>query len=414
MIFLNLLRESFLFAIHSLVVNKLRTILSLLGITIGIFAIISVLSVIDALENSIRTSIASLGDRMVYVQKWPWSMGSDYAWWEYMNRPQPKLEEMELLKKRSTRIEDIALTIEFRNTVVYKDNYAENTAIEGVTTDYQNVRNFEILQGRFFSEWESVSGRNMAVIGATLAEKLFQNTDPIGKVIKIGGRKTTIIGIIKKQGDDFFGFSMDNNIIIPITYAKQFVNIDSDDVGPTMWVKPMASISMEEFLDDLKGNMRNIRRLKPKEKDDFALNQTSIISNGFDQLFIIIDIAGIIIGGFSILLGGFGIANIMFVSVKEQTRIIGIQKALGAKKSFILQQFLYEASILSLLGGILGLLAVYLLVIVGREATGMNFTLSISNIILGLVTSVSIGVISGFAPAYTASRLNPVEAMSSV
>lgn len=414
MIFLNLLRESFLFAIHSLIVNKLRTILSLLGITIGIFAIISVLSVIDALENSIRNSIASLGDRMVYVQKWPWAMGGDYAWWEYMNRPQPKIEEMELLQKRSSKIDKIALTIEFRNTVIFNDNYAENTAVEGVTYDYQNVRNFEILQGRFFSEWEAVSGRNMCIIGATLAEKLFLNTDPIGKTIKIGGRKTTVIGVLKKQGDDFFGFSMDNNVIVPIQYSKQFVNIDSDEVGPTMWVKPVETVSMEEFIDDLKGNMRSIRRLKPKEKDDFALNQTSIISNGFDQLFIIIDIAGIIIGGFSILVGGFGIANIMFVSVKEQTRIIGIQKALGAKRSFILQQFLYEASILSLLGGMLGLLAVYILVVIGREITGMNFSLSFANIILGIVTSVLIGVISGFAPAYTASRLNPVEAMSSV
>jgi putative ABC transport system permease protein len=252
----------------------------------------------------------------------------------------------------------------------------------------------------------------VAIVGNEIAQQLFDNENPVGKFIKIGGKKVLIIGVTVKQGQDLLGLSMDQVILLPVNFGKNFINLKNDELYPTVWIKPKKGFSTMQVTDDIKMNLRSIRRLKPSQKDNFALNRASILSDSFEQIFLVIDIAGLIIGGFSILVGGFGIANIMYVSVKEQTRIIGIQKALGAKRSFILQQFLYESVILSILGGILGLFFVFILTYVGSEITGMNFTLSLKNIFYGLFLSGFIGVVAGIAPASKASKLDPVEAIS--
>jgi putative ABC transport system permease protein len=413
MIFLYLLKESFLFAINSLILNKLRTFLSLLGITIGIFAIITVFTVIDALENSIRESIAKLGSNTVYVQKWPWSMGGDYAWWKFMNRPVPKLSESSEIIRRSNLAKASTYIVVPTANVQYNENYANNIQIFCAEHSYEDIRSFEIENGRFFSLFESNNGKNRAIIGNTLAEQLFRNENPVGKTIKIRGAKLTVIGVFKKEGTDMFGINMDNNILIPINYAKTLFDIKNERIGPQIWVKAKDGVTSEELIDELTGIMRSLRRLKPAEEDNFALNQTSLISQGFDELFVIIDIAGIIIGGFSILVGGFGIANIMFVSVREQTKLIGIQKALGAKNYFILLQFLYESVILALIGGIVGLFLIFILTIVISSAADMDFSMTIWNVSLGLIISISIGIISGIVPAYQAAKLNPVQAIAS-
>jgi len=413
MIVLYLLKESFLFALNSLIVNKLRTFLSLLGITIGIFAIISVFTVIDSLENSIRTSIAKLGDNVIYVQKWPWAMGGDYPWWKYMNRPVPILDEANKIMRKSQLTKAAAFMISTRKNIKYKDNYADNVTIIATSHEYENIRSFELKDGRYFSLFESNSGKNIAIIGSEIAKDLFLNTKPIGKSIKIGGRKVKIIGVFVKEGSDMFGMNMDNQILIPVNYAKTIVDIRNERLGPFIMVKAKDGISANELIDELTGIMRSIRRLKPTEDDDFALNQSSLISQGFDSLFQVIDITGIIIGGFSILVGGFGIANIMFVSVKEQTKLIGIQKALGAKSYFILLQFLYESIILSLIGGGVGLLIIFIGTVIISSAFDMDFTMSLWNVSLGLIISISIGIISGIIPAYKAAKLNPVEAIAS-
>jgi len=412
MIFLHLLKESLYFAFNSLIVNKLRTFLSLLGITIGIFAIISVFTVIDSLENSVRNSIAKLGDNVVYVQKWPWVMGGGFKWWNYLNRPVPKLSEKNELLKRSHLTEAAAFMISTRKNVQYEDNLADNVTIVCGTHDYEDIWAFEIEQGRYFSLFESNNGRNKAVIGAVIAEKLFPDTDPVGKTIKILGHKINVVGVFKKEGTDPFGASKDEQVLLPINYAKTIVNIKNERLNPMIMVKAKHGISADELTDELTGIMRSIRRLKPTETDDFALNQSSLLSQGFDSIFGIMDVAGIIIGGFSILVGGFGIANIMFVSVKEQTKLIGIQKALGAKNYFVLLQFLYESVILTLLGGILGLLIIYVGTLIVSYAFDMDFTMTTGNIITGVGISVSIGIVSGIIPAYKAARLNPVEAIA--
>jgi putative ABC transport system permease protein len=413
MIFLYLLKESLAFAVNSLILNKLRTFLSLLGITIGIFAIITVFTVIDALENSIRNSIATLGNNTVYIQKWPWAMGGDYAWWKYMNRPVPKLSESSELMRRSKLAQASAFIIAPQATVQYMDNYANNINIFCAEHSYEDIRSFDIENGRYFSLFESNSGKNRAILGSEIARQLFQDQNPVGETIKIRGAKVSVVGVFKKEGSDLFGMNMDNNVLVPINYAKSLVDIKNERLGPQIWVKAKDGISADELIDELTGIMRSIRRLKPSQEDNFALNQSSLISQGFDSLFVIIDIAGIIIGGFSILVGGFGIANIMFVSVKEQTKLIGIQKALGAKNYFILLQFLYESVILALIGGIIGLLLIFLLTLIVSATSDMDFSMTLWNVSLGLIISVSIGIISGIVPAYQAAKLNPVEAIAS-
>lgn len=411
MILAKLIYESLLFAINELVVNKVRTLLSLLGITIGIFSIISVFTVFDSLEGAIKTEINSLGNNVLFIQKWPWAMGSDYPWWKYLNRPEPKLSELEELKKRSNTIEASTYIFSVRRTVYYQNNNLENVPVVAVSHDYPKVMNFDLQEGRYFTETESNGGRNVAIIGSDIAENLFQGLDPIGRKIKLFGRKLEVIGVLKKEGESVFGESRDNYTIIPVKYAAGVIDIKN--IGSSIIVKAKPKISNLQMKDELTGIMRSIRKLPPRADDDFAINETDIITKGFDDLFSVIKMVGWIIGAFSLLVGGFGIANIMFVSVKERTTQIGIQKSLGAKRFFILVQFLFEAVFLALIGGVVGLLLVYILTFLAASLFSFSLVLTFSNIAIGIVVSALIGLVSGFIPASVASRLDPVEAMRS-
>lgn len=412
MIYLKLLKESFLFAYNSVIVNKLRTFLSLLGITIGIFAIISVFTVLDWMEKAIRDSISSLGDNVVYIQKWPWSFDRNLAWWDIIKWPVPTIKEYEELKERSVKAEAISFTIITTVTVEYLNNSAEDIAIWSPTHDFETVRSFEIEKGRYFSLYESNSGKNRAILGADLAEKLFENRDPLGKSIEIRGRKLLVIGVFKKEGAG--GISdegLDESVVVPINCTRNIVNIRSESLNPMIIVRAKENVSVTELKDELTSILRAHRRLKPTAINNFSLNQASLLQQGFDTVFAGINIGGWIIGGFAILVGGFGIANIMFVSVKERTNIIGIQKAMGAKNRFILQQFLYEAILLSLVGGILGLLVVFAATLIVNAKWDLQMHLTIGNIILGISISGIIGIVAGYTPANTAARLDPVEAI---
>ncbi len=417
MLLTRLILESFSFAYNSLQGNKLRTFLSLLGITIGIFAIISVFTVIDSLENYIRNSLNSLGSNMVYIQKWPWAPPegeSEYPWWKYLNRPEPNIEETEELIRRSRNIQDAVFFFGFNRTVQYENSKAENTEVLATTHELINTWSLEIEKGRYFTESESNSGASLAIIGSELASKLFDQNDPIGKMIKMQGHRFQIIGVYTKKGTDMFGTSMDKRVHIPVVYAMNMVDVRDRDQGQTINVKAKPDADRDEFVAELEGIMRTLHRLKPMEENDFAINEVSLISNRFDIFFKVFNLAGWIIGGFSILVGGFGIANIMFVSVKERTKIIGIQKAIGAKKYFILLQFIFEAMVLSLLGGVIGLILVFIGTAIFSAASSMSISLTLSNVILGLTISGVIGILAGFIPALSASRLDPVEAMNSV
>lgn len=413
MIFLGLFKESILFALHALSSNKLRTILSLLGITIGIFAVIAVFTIVDSLEKNLRKSVQSLGDDVVFIQKWPWTFGPDYPWWKYMNRPIPDYTELDEVLRKCNGAQAAAFVASARITVKYQSSSIENVDLFMASHQYDKVKNFEIAEGRYFTDIESSSGRPVAVIGDVLARVLFPNQNAIGQTIKLNGAKVTVIGIFKKEGESIFGGSPDTQVLVPVNYARSLIDIRDESLDPQIMVRAKPGISNDDLISELTGIMRTIRRLQPLQEEDFALNQTSLISNGFDGLFDMVGMAGWIIGGFSILVGGFGIANIMFVSVKERTNIIGIQKSLGAKNYFILLQFMFESVFLSFIGGLLGLIIVFIGTLLIGDSFGMEVELSRSNAIVGFTISILIGVISGFVPAYTASQLDPVEAIRS-
>jgi putative ABC transport system permease protein len=408
---LKLISESILFATHALVINKIRSVLSLLGITIGIFSIISVFTVFDSLESAIKSEISSLGSNVIFIQKWPWKVGSEYPWWKYYQRPEPTLKEMGEIMKRSNTAAASAFMVSVNRDVYYGADRVENVPIVPVSQDYTKVMPFDLQEGRYFTPAESHSGRNIAIIGADIAESLFKGKDAIGRKIKVFGRKTDVIGVTKKQGEDIFGNSKDNWIIIPAKYGQKL--LDFRRTGTTIIVKARSDVSNDQMIDELTGIMRSIRKLPPSADDSFALNETDIINKGFDQLFAVIATVGWIIGGFSLLVGGFGVANIMFVSVKERTNQIGIQKALGAKNYFILLQFLFEAVFLAIIGGIVGLVIVYALTFMVSSIFNFELILTLGNITLGILVSAMIGFVSGFIPAWSASRLDPVEAMRS-
>ena len=338
-------------------------------------------------------------------------MGGSYPWWKYYQRPQPKLQEVKEILKRSNTVEDAAFFFSVSRNVYFRDNSMENIPVMAVSYHYNKVMPLDLQEGRYFTEIENNGGRNIAIIGADIASNLFPHQDAIGRKIKVFGRKLQIIGVIKKKGEDIFGNSSDNVIIIPVNYARGVV--DMKNINSTIVVRAKPFVSNTQMKDELTGIMRSIRKLKPRADNSFAINETDIISKGFDKLFAVIALVGWIIGGFSLLVGGFGIANIMFVSVKERTNQIGIQKSLGAKNYFILLQFLFEAVFLALLGGIVGLLIVFGLTYLVTSVVGFALTLSIKNIVLGVTVSGIIGLISGFLPAWSASRLDPVEAMRS-
>ena len=415
MLFLKLFRESFLFAFDALRQNKLRTMLSLLGVTIGIFTIIAVFSAVDTLRNNLQESVNKLGNNSIYIGKWPWSVGGDdYPWWKYMQRPVPSLREYDQLQKRVTDADGISYEINIDSRIIkYKSNTVSGATINAVSQDHNKVWNFDLSQGRYFTEIESRTGSPVAVIGYDIAQNLFPDGTATGKQIKVMGREINIIGVFTKEGDDMLGNSDDKSILVPINFAKNVIDVQNENYQPTIVVRGKKGISSEQLESELHQLMRSIRRLHPNQDDSFALNQSTILTNGFNQLFSVMDFVGLIIGGFSVLVGGFGIANIMFVSVKERTNIIGIQKSLGAKNYFILLQFLIESVTLCLIGGLIGLGIVFLGTFVVKAAFQLNIVLDINNIVWGIGSSVGIGIISGIIPAYSASRLNPVEAIRS-
>ena len=409
---LTLLKESIVFAWQALVSNKLRTFLSLLGITIGIFAIITVFTIVDSLERNIRGSVQSLGENVVFVMKWPWTFGPDYPWWKYMNRPVPVYSELAELQRKIKGADALGFRIGARKTLKQNNNTVENAIVSGWSFDYSKIKSFDIIDGRYFREDEAEGGYNVVILGYSVAQGLFPNDEnAVGKTIKVAGRNCKVIGLIKKEGESMLGNSMDNQAIVPYNFGRLLMDVKSENSDPFIAAKAKPGVTNEQLKDELTGVMREIRGLKPLADDDFALNETNLLSKNFDGLFDMVSIAGAIIGGFSILVGGFGIANIMFVSVRERTNIIGIQKSLGAKNYFILSQFLFEAVFLSLIGGIIGLLLIYILTLGLHSVIDMEITLTRSNIILGLSVSVLIGIISGFIPAYGASQLDPVEAI---
>lgn len=410
--------ESFIFAWKALRANLLRTILSLLGVTIGIFAIISVLTIVDSLEKNIKDSLSFLGTGVVYLQKWPFvpEGGDEFKWWEYMRRPNSSYNEYKFLLANLKEHDGISIFADRGRQLIKRNNNSiGDVELNGASSGYDIVFEINIEKGRYLTPDEIESGRNVAVIGYEVVQTLFPNDeDPIGKDIKIKNLKYRVIGTVKKEGESFLGItSKDYQVTIPYQSFRKLYSTGMGrvwEIGSTIGIKGKPDdIGLVELENEIRGLMRVKRGLRPIEKDNFSINRPEAIMNIIGNLFDVVGVAGWIIGGFSILVGGFGIANIMFVSVKERTSIIGLQKSLGAKNYFILFQFLFEAIFLSLIGGLAGLGLVYLITFIPMGS--LEVALTVRNIVLGLGVATTIGLISGIVPAAMAARLDPVEAI---
>lgn len=410
MVFLRQVYESFRFAWQALRSNLLRTTLSLLGVTVGIFAIIAVFTLVDSLERNIKDSLSTLGTNVIYVMKWPFEFGGEYRWWKYFQRPETNYDEFRYLADHLESAQAVAGASGRDGFTIKSGNNSVTGAVRGVTMDYNQVGNVAIAQGRYFAPQEQNGARNVAIIGARVAETLFPGQYAVGRTIKIAGLNFQVIGVQERIGSGILeiGGNPDRRCVIPyLTFAKYFSSLNP---AVTIFVKGYDSdVGLQNVEGEIRGLMRTRRSLKPTQEDNFALNRPEALAKFISGIFGVLTFAGWIIGGFSILIGGFGIANIMFVSVKERTNIIGIQKSLGAKNYVILCQFLFEAVLLSLVGGLGGILLVSLLSFV--QLGSLEIQLSAGNILLGVGVSSVIGVLAGIIPAYSASRLDPVIAI---
>ncbi len=409
---LKMFKESFLFAFGSVAANKLRTFLSLFGITIGILSIISVFTVFDWMENSIKESIATLGDNTIYVEKWPWTSDANIKWWDMMKWQPPSVEDYEAVAKRSAFTDAVCYTVGSGEAIKYRGNLASDTYVMAVTHDFENVRSFELEEGRYFTLSESASGKPAAILGYEVADKLFGDVQPVGKEITINKYKAQVIGVFKKEGKGGMSDNgMDQAVLVPLNFSRQFINFRNPFLNSDIMIRGKEGVPVQQLSDEVVMILRAVRRIGPGKENTFSINRASQITSTLEPVFRGINIAGWIIGGFSILVGGFGIANIMFVSVRERTSIIGIQMALGAKRRWILQQFLTESVLLSVTGGILGLILVFVGTLFVNYFFTLGMHLTAGNILLAVVISATIGIVAGFAPASSASRMNPVEAI---
>ena len=410
---LTILGNSFKLTMQELMVNKLRTTLSLIGISFGIFCIIGVLATVNSLEMNIQNQIKSLGTNTIYIDKWTYMGGEDNPWWKLMNRPKPKFQEVAFIRERSALAEHVAFQIDARLNVEYKSFALQGVSISGITEELNSIQPITVKFGRYFSGSEFEAGSPVAIIGYTNAENLFGSPElAVGKEIKIKNKKAVIIGVIKKMGSSMMGnMNYDEQLILPYRFLRQVVS--EQESSPKIIVKAKDNVPTAALADDLEGVMRSIRKLGPTEEDNFTLNQISSISDKVGSLFSSINLGGWAIGLLSLVVGAFGIANIMFVTVKERTPIIGLKKAIGAKKKSILLEFLLEAAIICILGGLIGLFLVFLLTVILTNL--FNFPVYISPGILSLAISICIfiGILSGIIPAVLAARMDPVVAIRS-
>jgi putative ABC transport system permease protein len=410
---IKILWNSLKMAIQELRMNKLRTFLSLLGITIGIFCIIAVFTATNSLERNIRKGLEALGSDVVFIQKWPWGDGGDYPWWKYVNRPQPEYRELRYMTEKAHTVEYAAFAFSSGNKRVdYKGESMEGVEFLPVTADYTKIQSLKIIAGRFFIGKEN-DGANVAVLGGNIWEGLFGNAEEaLGKVIRVAGRPVKIVGVLKKKGSGMDAINYDNSVIVPYIFGRTVV--DERRYGdPFLIVKAKPGVAVAEMKDELTGVMRGLRRLGPTDEDDFSLNEITSASGSLDSIFLKINIGGLVIAAFALIVGGFGIANIMFVTVKERTNIIGLKKAIGARRKVILMEFLLEAIMLCLVGGGLGLLLVFLITVAINSFDFFPVALTFQNIMIGLSVSTVVGIIAGFIPAFSASRLDPVVAIRS-
>ncbi len=407
-----ILQNSLVLTFKELRVNKLRTALSLTGVAFGIFCIIGVLTTVNSLEQNIQNEIKSLGNNTIYIDKWDYSGAPNKPMWKLRARPVMKLDEAGLIKERSMMTSEITYLMQSNTNLSYKDDVLEDVRVYGINDAQISIQPIQFETGRYFSSSEFNAGTNNCIIGYVNAEDLFGSAErAIGKRLDVKGKKVTIIGVIKKEGKNFIGWDYDKCIMLNNKFAKQL--FDPESSNPILIAKGRADITTDAYMQELRGIMRQVRRLSPTQEDNFSLNSVEAFSKAISQSFVTINIVGSIIGGISLIVGMFGIANIMFVTVKERTSVIGLKKAIGAKKSTILYEFLLEAAILCILGGAIGLLLVYILTLILSGPLDFPVFLSVPMIFITVVICLVVGILAGIIPASRAAKMDPVTAIRS-
>lgn len=413
-LYLRLLKESLAFALNALANNKLRTILSLLGVTIGIFSIIAVLAAVDSLDRKIKADMSDIDLNTMYLKHFSFGP-SDIPRWKREQFPKVTYEEYQYLKGAVGSAEFMAYQVFAKSeTAKYEDVTVSNLNAVPVSYEFADIQSLKIEQGRFYNESESNSGTPVVVIGHEVAKSLFGSANAIDKKIRIYGQRFSVIGVLEKQGSSSMGMpSNDMSVIFPVNFLRRMYGDNNASMTPIIVIKPYAGENGEDVKAEVAQKLRNHRGIRAGEDDNFMIDILSGFTQFIDQILGVLNMVGWLISGFSLLVGGFGIANIMFVSVKERTNIIGIQKALGAKRKFILFQFLFEAVILSVIGGGVGLLLVWGISVLLTTLLDFPFVLGFANIMLGTSLAAFIGLVSGILPAISAARLDPVEAIRS-
>jgi putative ABC transport system permease protein len=409
---LNIMANSLRLTLQELKVNKLRTALSLTGVAFGIFCIIGVLATVNSLEQNIQNDLKTLGSNTIYIDKWDYSGGPDKPFWKYRARPVMKYEEAAMIKQRSDLLDDISFLMQTRSTISFKNDQIENASIYGVVPAQMVIQPLGFDAGRFFSNSEFNSGTNVCLIGFANAESLFGSADrALGKQIEVKGKKVSIVGVIKKEGKNFIGWDYDNCIMLPYFFCRQI--FQEDNTNPILIAKGKVGVTTEALSNELKGIMRQVRKLSPTQEDNFSLNSVEAFSKAISQSFVTINIIGSIIGGISLIVGMFGIANIMFVTVKERTSVIGLKKAIGAKRNSILFEFLMEAALLCIIGGAFGLLFVYILTLILSGPLHFPVFISLPMLFTTVIICIVVGILAGIIPARRAAKMEAVVAIRS-
>lgn len=401
------LKEGLLIALRAMKANKIRSALTMLGIFIGVTVVVTMSTAIKGIDNSFQDGISALGSDVLYVDKWAWFTNVD--WWKIRNRKNIEMADFEKFKRMARMPTAVAPVLNTFQTVKFGEKRVETINVNGSNADYVKTTNFTFDQGRFYSEVESNSSRQAAVIGSEIAKKLFPRGDALDKTIKIGAANFKVVGVLSEQGSFLLGpWNPDNQVFIPIgAIYKNFITRRHGSV--TINVRAPSPALLEETKAEAIGLMRKIRGLTYDEEDDFSVNQSEGLTENYNSVVGVIQIAGLFITGLSLFVGAIGIMNIMFVSVRERTKEIGLRKAVGAKKRTILVQFLLESSAICLVGGLAGLLAAILLSMMINQF--FPTSIQIDAVIIAIVVSIITGVLSGLAPAYTAAKMDPVDAL---
>jgi putative ABC transport system permease protein len=413
MLWLRLFRESLVLAWSAIVLNKLRTFLSLLGVMVGIFVISAVFAVVDSMEDGLMESFSMMDDDVMFIQKWPWEFGEDYPWWKYVQRREPTFKDSRELESRLTLAEAVSFQMKALFDIEAGSSLSRNVSIVAASHKYHQTINMDLGSGRLFSESESASGWPVAIIGHTTAMDLFGKSDVLGEKIKVKGYKLEIVGVFKKQGASMIAEGFDNSAVIPARFANKLFDVHHMD-GNAIIVKAKDGVELDVLKDEIIQHFRSVRRIRPADSDDFSINHIEMLTGMISTIFSQVEKGGWFIAIFAILVGCFSIANIMFVSVRERTKLIGIQKALGAKSTFIMIQFLFESVALCIFGAALALLAINILILVINLADiGIQLGVSFSRVMMAMSIAVVSGLIAGIAPAMKAANMEPVEAIRS-